>query len=93
MPLYDYHCTHCGKSCEVLQKVNAAPALKCPSCGSEALQRQVSAPHFQLKGSGWYVTDFKNKPAAEPKSGADSPSSESKPAESKPESKPKENDS
>lgn len=93
MPLYDYHCTHCGKSCEVLQKINAATLPKCPSCGNETLQRQVSAPHFQLKGSGWYVTDFKNKPAAESKSVEKTSPPESPPAEPKPESKPKETES
>lgn len=62
MPLYDYLCTNCGKSCEILQKMNDAPAA-CPNCGKSQLQRQASAPHFQLKGTGWYATDFKNKPS------------------------------
>ena len=61
MPLYDYLCTNCGKSCEMLEKVNDAPAVPARNCGKDQLKRQVSAPSFQLKGTGWYVTDFKNK--------------------------------
>jgi len=61
VPLYDYQCTICGKSCELLQKMGETPAVTCPHCGQEGLKRQVSAPSFQLKGSGWYVTDFKQK--------------------------------
>lgn len=61
MPLYEYQCTNCGESCELLQKVNEEPAVTCPNCGKDQLKKQVSASSFQLKGSGWYVTDFKNK--------------------------------
>lgn len=66
MPLYDYQCPSCGKTCEILQKSQNDPLPACPYCGQSELQRKVSAPRFQLKGSGWYVTDFKNKdkPAA-----------------------------
>jgi putative FmdB family regulatory protein len=60
MPLYEYQCTNCGKNCEILQKMNET-VVTCPHCGKDQLQRQVSAPSFQLKGTGWYVTDFKNK--------------------------------
>lgn len=61
MPLYEYQCVSCGKSCEILQKMQEEPATLCPECGKAGLKRKVSAPRFQLKGSGWYVTDFKNK--------------------------------
>jgi putative FmdB family regulatory protein len=66
MPLYEYQCANCGKTCEILQKIQEQPETTCPHCQQPQLQRQVSAPRFQLKGSGWYVTDFKNKdkPAA-----------------------------
>lgn len=62
MPLYDYLCANCGKTCEILQKVNETQSAACPHCGKAQLKRQVSAPRFQLKGSGWYETDFKTKP-------------------------------
>lgn len=61
MPLYEYQCTDCGKSIEILQKVNDQPPVACPECGKDQLKRKVSATRFQLKGTGWYVTDFKNK--------------------------------
>ena len=61
MPLYEYYCTNCGQYTEMLQKVGEKPATTCPNCQQEKLQRQVSATSFQLKGTGWYVTDFKNK--------------------------------
>ncbi len=59
MPIYEYHCQACGHSCELLEKMSAAPSTDCPACHQSQLQRQVSAPQFQLKGTGWYVTDFK----------------------------------
>lgn len=59
MPLYEYTCTACGHACEFLQKINDQPMVKCPQCGQDRLKRQVSATRFQLKGSGWYATDFK----------------------------------
>ncbi len=95
MPLYDYHCTACNHRCELLEKMNAAPSTECPACHQPHLQRQVSAPQFQLKGSGWYVTDFKpgaKKPTQEasqetPKETAKStetpPKTESTPASAK----------
>ncbi len=83
MPLYEYQCVSCGKSCEILQKMREEPATVCPECGKASLKRKVSAPRFQLKGSGWYVTDFKNKdkPTAPPAdSEASSKAGESTPA-------------
>lgn len=66
MPIYAYLCTDCGFRKDVLQKVTDAALTTCPQCGKAAFQKQLSAPSFQLKGTGWYATDFKNsgKPAA-----------------------------
>ena len=63
MPIYAYKCAECGADTEVLQRVSDAPLKDCPQCGRPSLVKQVTAAGFQLKGSGWYVTDFKNKPA------------------------------
>lgn len=59
MPLYEYACVNCGHACEFLQKIKDEPVVKCPQCGQDQLKRIVSATRFQLKGSGWYATDFK----------------------------------
>jgi putative FmdB family regulatory protein len=70
MPIYDYQCTSCGHKAEVMRKISAASTEACPECGAETFSKQLSAPSFQLSGSGWYATDFKNgsKPAPETKS-------------------------
>lgn len=65
MPIYAYRCETCGFQQDVLQKMSDARLTVCPSCGNPTLQKQVTAAGFQLKGSGWYVTDFRN-PAATP---------------------------
>jgi len=59
MPIYEYRCDSCGTRQEVLQKISDAPLTDCPSCGQAALHKLVSAAGFQLKGSGWYATDFR----------------------------------
>jgi putative FmdB family regulatory protein len=59
MPIYAYRCSACGHAKDVLQKLSDAPLTTCPSCGAEAFGKQVTAAGFQLKGSGWYVTDFR----------------------------------
>ncbi|MCV2365091.1 zinc ribbon domain-containing protein [Paucibacter sp. DJ1R-11] len=59
MPIYAYRCAECGHAKDVLQKMSDAPLSTCPHCGAEAFQKQVTAAGFQLKGSGWYATDFK----------------------------------
>lgn len=64
MPIYEYQCRHCGKHCEFLQKVTDEAIRQCPHCEKEALEKCISAASFHLKGSGWYVTDFKDKPKA-----------------------------
>jgi putative FmdB family regulatory protein len=66
MPIYEYRCGECGQEHEMLQKVSEPPLTECPACGKPALQKLLSAAGFQLKGSGWYATDFKGagkKPA------------------------------
>jgi putative FmdB family regulatory protein len=72
MPIYEYRCSACGKELEALQRLSEAPLKTCPACHADTLVKRVSAAGFQLKGSGWYVTDFKGsgKPAAK-KEGAD----------------------
>jgi putative FmdB family regulatory protein len=73
MPIYEYRCGSCGFEKEYLQKVNDAPVAVCPSCGSDAYVKLISAAGFQLKGSGWYVTDFKNGATPKPKPDAEAP--------------------
>lgn len=66
MPIYEYHCSECGFQKDVLQKVSDAPLNSCPSCGKKAFHKALTAAGFQLKGSGWYETDFKSsKPKSE----------------------------
>jgi putative FmdB family regulatory protein len=66
MPIYEYRCERCGHQQEFLQKVSDAPLTVCTKCGEPSFSKMVTAAGFQLKGSGWYATDFKNsgKPAA-----------------------------
>ena len=66
MPIYEYRCSACGFEKDALQKMSDAPLVDCPSCGKPALVKQISAAGFQLKGSGWYATDFKGSGAAKP---------------------------
>ena len=61
MPIYAYKCATCGFAKDVLQKISDPPLTVCPSCGAPAFQKQITAAGFQLKGSGWYVTDFRDK--------------------------------
>ncbi|RZL90655.1 MAG: zinc ribbon domain-containing protein [Variovorax sp.] len=60
MPIYAYKCSACGFAKDVLQKLSDAPLSDCPSCGASAFSKQLTAAGFQLKGSGWYVTDFRD---------------------------------
>lgn len=78
MPIYEYRCAECGFQDEFLQKHSDPLMTVCPSCGKESFKKLLSAAGFQLKGSGWYATDFKGsgaKPAAKsadaPKAGSD----------------------
>ena len=61
MPIYEYECGACGARHEFIQKFSDGPKRKCPACGANRLKRLVSAAAFHLKGSGWYVTDFRDK--------------------------------
>jgi putative FmdB family regulatory protein len=59
MPIYAYKCGSCGHAKDVLQKISDAPLTDCPACGKPTFSKQLTAAGFQLKGSGWYATDFK----------------------------------
>ncbi|MCJ0765088.1 FmdB family zinc ribbon protein [Variovorax terrae] len=77
MPIYAYKCESCGLTKDVLQKISDAPLTDCPACGQSSFRKQLTAAGFQLKGSGWYATDFKG-----------GSSSAAVPAEAKADSKP-----
>jgi len=62
MPIYAYRCASCGHSKDVLQKLSDPLLTTCPACGAESFRKQLTSAGFQLKGSGWYVTDFKGGP-------------------------------
>ena len=64
MPIYAYRCASCGHAKDVLQKMSDPVLTDCPACGAASFVKQVTAAGFQLKGSGWYVTDFKGGGAA-----------------------------
>jgi putative FmdB family regulatory protein len=64
MPIYAYKCSACGHSADVLQKMSDVPRTTCPACGAETYAKQLTAPGFALKGSGWYVTDFRDNKAS-----------------------------
>ncbi len=68
MPIYAYRCEACGHAKDVLQKISDPVLTDCPACGAQAFKKQLTAAGFQLKGSGWYVTDFKGgaQPSGEP---------------------------
>lgn len=59
MPIYAYRCESCGHAQDVLQKISDPLLTHCPACGAESYKKQVTAAGFQLKGTGWYVTDFR----------------------------------
>lgn len=62
MPLYEYQCTKCGERIEIIQKISDPPYSHCPKCGSD-MRKLISSPAIQFKGSGFYKTDYANKPA------------------------------
>ena len=64
MPIYAYRCDACGHAVDLLRKVSDPPLSVCPACGADAFRKQVTAAGYQLKGSGWYVTDFRGGPQA-----------------------------
>lgn len=65
MPIYAYRCESCGHAKDVLQRMSDSLLTTCPACGAESFRKQLTAAGFQLKGSGWYVTDFKGGPTAD----------------------------
>jgi putative FmdB family regulatory protein len=73
MPLYEFKCVECGHELEVLQKISAPAPTVCPACQRETLQKKLTAAGFQLKGSGWYVTDFKGGQSAKTSTTSESP--------------------
>jgi putative FmdB family regulatory protein len=83
MPIYAYRCAACGHAKDVLQKISDAPLADCPACGAPRFEKQLTAAGFQLKGSGWYATDFRNNGAAKPEAKTDT-AAEAKPADAKP---------
>ncbi len=89
MPIYAYKCESCGFAKDVLQKMSDAPLQDCPNCGQSAFKKQLTAAGFQLKGSGWYATDFKGSgaapaPVAKPTDSSSSDASAASTAESAP---------
>jgi putative FmdB family regulatory protein len=90
MPIYEYRCGACGREHEVLQKVSEPPLTECPACGKPALQKLLTAAGFQLKGSGWYATDFKAgaKKSEDKKADAKADTKTDAKTETKPETKP-----
>ncbi len=83
MPIYAYRCATCGHAKDVLQKMSDPLLTVCPACGAQTFIKQVTAAGFQLKGSGWYVTDFKGDSSAKPAS-ADAKDGGTKPDAAKP---------
>ncbi len=67
MPIYEYKCRDCGHQLEAMQRVSEEALRDCPACGRPELKKLVSAAGFQLKGTGWYVTDFRDKDKKKPK--------------------------
>jgi putative FmdB family regulatory protein len=85
MPIYAYKCGSCGHAKDVLQKISDAPLTVCPACGAAAFAKQLTAAGFQLKGSGWYVTDFRNNnTGAAPSAPKADAAGDAKPADAKP---------
>ena len=94
MPIYEYECRKCKAHTEAFQKVTEKPLTKCPKCGGR-LDKRISAPAIQFKGSGWYVTDYAGKATksdSETSSGTKATKSETTESKSTKESSPKKSD-
>lgn len=87
MPLYEYKCTQCQRKYEFLEKISDKPKTHCPDCQQPTLKRQISPAGFQLKGTGWYETDFKNKKKAPDKTDQTDKSKNAKKDKPKPDKK------
>jgi len=85
MPIYAYRCDSCGFAKDVLQKISDAPLTQCSSCGQPTFRKQLTAAGFQLKGTGWYATDFRGGNSA---GAASTPAADSKPAAEAPAASP-----
>ncbi len=85
MPIYAYRCESCGFAKDVLQKISDAPLTQCSSCGQPSFKKQLTAAGFQLKGTGWYATDFRGGNSA---GAASAPAADSKPAAEAPAASP-----
>ena len=81
MPIYAYKCASCGHAKDVLQKISDPLLTVCPVCGAAAFEKQLTAAGFQLKGSGWYATDFKGGAAPAPAAGDSADGAKAAPAE------------
>ena len=90
MPIYAYKCASCGFAKDVLQKISDPQLTQCPQCGADAFNKQITAAGFQLKGSGWYATDFRGGASQAAEKSTDkapeTAKTESKPADSAPKS-------
>lgn len=84
MPIYEYRCSDCGYQKEYLQRMSDAPLTDCPECGKRSFNKLVTAAGFQLKGSGWYATDFKNN-GSKTRKQDDKPADSAAKSEAKPE--------
>ncbi len=88
MPIYEYACNECGHELEALQKMSDAPLTDCPACARPALKKKISAAGFRLTGSGWYETDFKQKPQAKADADGGKDGKSGKSGDNKADSKP-----
>jgi len=94
MPIYEYRCAACGHQEDHLRKLSDAPLTKCPACGKKKYEKQLTAAGFQLKGSGWYASDFKGggkKPEAKPEATAETKTKTETKSESKTDTKTESN--
>ena len=78
MPIYEYRCAECGFQKEFPQRISDAPLRDCPECGKASFGKMVTAAGFQLKGSGWYVTDFRDKGGSKPAAAKEEAKTETK---------------
>jgi putative FmdB family regulatory protein len=80
MPIYEYDCSDCSHQFETMRKISDEPLTECPACGKDSLQKLISKVAFRLKGTGWYETDFKDKPKEAKKESSDNSGSDNKSA-------------
>ena len=83
MPIYEYQCQACEYKQEIMHRISEEPSKECSSCGKNELKKLISAVGFQLKGTGWYETDFKNKGTSKAEGSSGDPSSNKKASDNK----------